>query len=180
MYKRIAGLRKEVLNSLEGLNDDENLMLLDSIDNFFECETYKKYEFVLNFCKKNGFNRIFDIGCAYGLQSEVFLDTKVDYVGVDEWKGLEFWNEKQFKYIVGHYPFKVNTNDNDLAVSSLCLGWNCYLHEGEKTLIEQCEALQRDFKQCLLYIPKDKIECIGRYFEKVEMFDNGFVFFSNK
>ena len=71
MYKRIAGLRKEVLNSLEGLNDDENLMLLDSIDNFFECETYKKYEFVLNFCKKNGFNRIFDIGCAYGLQSEV-------------------------------------------------------------------------------------------------------------
>lgn len=42
MYKRIVGLRKEVLNSLEGINDDKNLMLLDSIDNFFECETYKK------------------------------------------------------------------------------------------------------------------------------------------
>ena len=36
MYKRIVGLRKEVLNSLEGINDDKNLMLLDSIDNFFE------------------------------------------------------------------------------------------------------------------------------------------------
>ena len=179
MYEKIVELRKEILDLTEGANDRKHLMMLDSIDNFFECETYKKYEFILDFCKKNGFNRVFDIGCAYGLQSEIFLNTEVDYVGIDEWN-LEFWNNDNFKYIINRYPFKIEAKDDDLAVSSLCLTWNCYLYDGDETLRKQCEALQRDFKQCLLYMQEDKIDFVNQYFKKVKILDGNFVYFTNK
>lgn len=183
MYERIAKLREECFDSYEKTQDDKYLRKAYSIDVFFECKVYKKYQKFTKFCKENGFDRVFDIGCAFGFQSEVFLETGVSYVGINE-DNIDFWNKDVFKYIAKHYPFEIKARDTDLAVSSLCLAWNCYLYEGEKTLKEQCEALSRDFKSCLLYIPNDKIEFVSSFFKKTIVLQEdtigSLVYFTNK
>lgn len=151
---------------------------LDCLDNFFECEIYIKYDKILNFAENNGFKRIFDIGCAYGHQSEMFLNSVVEYVGIDEIP-CTHWNTEKYKYISKHYPFKIEAHSDDLAVSSLCLTWNCYLYEGNKTLKEQCEVLQRDFKSCLLYMQMDQLDFVKKYFKTYEVIDKDMVYFSN-
>ena len=191
-YRRLAELRRECNEKIDKI-DNENMkkgiyteseektkifMKMDSLDNFFECETYKTYESILEFCRENNIRKIYDIGCAYGLQSEIFIGSEVNYVGIDEWK-MDFWNKETFKYINKSYPFKIEAKKDELAVSSLCLTWNCYLYEGNKTLIEQCEALQRDFKHCLLYISKDKVDFVSKYFKSTKIINNKLVYFSN-
>ena len=111
--------------------------MIYSIDTFFEVEVYKTYEVFAKIAKEKGFSRVFDIGTAFGLQSEVFLNEGIDYVGIND-GNLNFWNKDKFKYIVGEYPFKIEAKETDLAVSSLCLTWNCYLHEGENYKNMQC------------------------------------------
>lgn len=150
----------------------------DCICSFFGCKGYKKYETILNFAEENNFKKIYDIGCAFGHQSEVFLNRNVEYVGIDD-ANNNFWNKDKFKYIIGRYPLEIQANDNELAVSVLCLTWNCYLHEREKTLREQCEQLQKDFKHCLLYIENDKIDFVKKYYKNYEILGNHFVYFYN-
>lgn len=62
----------------------------------------------------------------------------------------------------------------------LCLTWNCYLYEKEETLRQQCEALQRDFEHCLLYIANDKVDFVSRYFKKMQQVKQKLYYFSNK
>lgn len=147
-----------------------------SLDHFFECETGKKYNKIISVCKEHGGRRIFDIGCAYGEQSECFINSNVEYVGVEEYK-LDFWNEDKFKYIIGHYPFKIKTQEDDVAVSVLCLTWNCYLYEGEKTLNEQLQQLSDDFNKAILYIAQDKVEYVKKYFNYCEHIEGNIYYF---
>lgn len=83
-YKRIIKLREKCSRLFDETKNDEYLYKMYSIDTFFECETYKIYESIAHFCKENNFCRIFDIGCAYGLQSEIFRNKNIDYIGVNE------------------------------------------------------------------------------------------------
>lgn len=180
-YKRINNLRNELVimsNSQTGSESREILEMLYSIDTFFEAEVYKTYEAFARITKEKGFNRVFDIGTAFGLQSEVFLNEGIDYIGIND-GDLNFWNKDKFEYIVGEYPFKIEAKETDLAISSLCLTWNCYLYEGEKTLSKQCNALSRDFKACLLYMQMDKLDFVKRYFKGHEIIDNKLIYFYN-
>lgn len=152
-------------------------MEIDSIDNVFE--SLFIYEKIALFVKQIGAKRVIDIGCAFGHQSEVFLNEGIHYIGVDEHQ-IPFWNAQKFDYIVGNYPCPLPVSDGDITVSVFCLTWNCYLHEREKTLKEQCEALQRDFQHCLLYLEKDKVEYVSRYFRNTERIDNKLYYFSNR
>lgn len=88
------------------------------ITHVFEAETLQLYEKIMETAKKNGYNKIFDIGCAMGHQSEAFIGTGVEYVGINDGKH-EFWNEGRFEYIIGEYPIKLQ--GDGLAVSVLCL-----------------------------------------------------------
>lgn len=178
-YKRINKLRNElVIISNSQLDGDDRgaLELLYSIDTFFEAEVYKTYETFAKVAKEKGFNRVFDIGTAFGLQSEVFLNEGIDYVGIND-GNLDFWNKDKFEYIVGEYPFKIEAKETDLAVSSLCLTWNCYLYEGEKTLSKQCNALSRDFDACLLYMQISNLDFVAKYFRGYEIIDKNIVYF---
>lgn len=105
----------------------------------------------------------------------MFLESSVDYVGIDE-NSLDFWNKDRYRYIVGNYPFSINVENRDLAVSSLCLGWNRYLYEGEKTLYEQFKDLSRDFNHYLIYMPKDRVKYASKYFSFYEI-EEGLVYF---
>lgn len=155
------------------------LMEDDCIMHFFEAEGYKTYGIIAEFCKENGFERVVDIGCAYGHQSECFLQEGIDYVGVNSHKS-SFWNADRFEYVTGHYPCELPIRKNDLGVSVLALTWNCYLYEKEETLKQQCEALQRDFEHCLLYLTEGAMQYLSQYFKKVEKLDRGLYYFSNK
>lgn len=177
-YKRLDKRLKELCKLYNETQDVKYAMESESVCIFFECRKDNKYEFILNFANKHNLKRIYDIGCAYGHQSEVFLNQDVDYIGIEMAK-IDFWNNDKFKYIVGNYPFKIDTNKDDLAVSVLCLTWNCYLYEGEETLRKQCEQLQKDFKHCLLYLPKEKIEFVKKYFKYHKILEEGFVYFYN-
>jgi len=149
------------------------------IDHFFGAEGYRTYGMIAEFCKTNGIERVFDIGCAYGHQSECFLQEGIDYVGVNTNK-IDFWNADRFEYVTGHYPCELPTKKNDLAVSVLALTWNCYLYEKEETLKQQCEALHRDFEHCLLYLTEGAMQYLSQYFKKVEKLDRDLYYFSNK
>ena len=155
------------------------LMEMDSLDHVMDTNCIGRYKFAMEFAKAKGVNRVFDIGCAYGHQSEVFVDSNVEYVGINEHDLSPFWNQDKFKYVVKHYPFPIETKDTDMAVSILCLVWNCYLHEGEKTLTKQIESLSRDFKKALLYVPQEKVKCVAEYYDKYEACKNGMVYFSS-
>ena len=171
-YNKLIVRRKQLLE-LSKQNYKENKdtikydMEIDCIDHFFECESYKTYEYIAKHCKEFHIDRVIDIGCAYGHQSEIFLNSKINYIGVNDYN-LEFWNYDKYDFIVKEYPFEFNTKyfkveHNDLPISVLCLTWNCYLYYGEETLKKQIEALTRDFKHCYAY----------------RILDNGLIYFFN-
>ncbi len=176
-YKKLSKRRK-YLQENSTIDDTPMLMEVDCIDHIFALNKLEQYTEVLKFAKSKGFKRVFDIGCAYGHQSEAFIDSDIEYIGIDDGVPGEYWNLDKYIYISEHYPFKINATETDLAVSILCLTWNCYLYEGEKTLKEQCEALKRDFKHVLLYMPKDKVGFVKEYFKGYEQV-NEFMYFYN-
>lgn len=178
-YKRL-GERREELNDLYDRTEDEKYLIeMDCIDHFYGCDGYKTYEKIAEYAKQHNFKRVFDIGCAYGHQSEIFLGTGLKYIGIEAAKNTDYWNIDKFQYITDKYPFKIDTADGDLAVSVLCLTWNCFLNEHEKTLKEQLEALQRDFKHCLLYLDDDKVDFVKQYYKNFEVIAENLIYFSN-
>jgi hypothetical protein len=178
-YQRLADRAKECLELYRRTLDIKYLMEEYCIAHLFECQGIDTYEQIASFCKERGIQRVVDIGCAYGHQSEVFLNEGIQYLGVDEDNGI-FWNLDKFQYIVNRYPCELPIQKGDLGVSVLCLTWNCYLYEGEKTLKEQCEALQRDFEHCLLYMVPERVNFVHRYFKKVEEIGENLYYFSNQ
>lgn len=177
-YKRLSDRIGELNRLYDETKDILYMMEDDCICHFFECEGYKKYEIILDFAKHNNFKRVFDIGCAFGHQSEVFLNSNIEYVGIDSGE-FNFWNNDRYKYISKEYPFTIKADKDDLAVSVLCLTWNCYLYENERTLHEQCNQLKKDFKHCLLYMDNKKIEFVKRYYNNYKILDGNFIYFYN-
>ena len=179
-YQNLYERAKYCMDKYFETKDIKYAMEEDCISHMFECEGLKTYEKIANFAKENGFSKVFDIGCAIGHQSEVFLQSGLDYVGIEEAPVSEFWNADKFTYISKKYPFKIIAEPNkDLAVSVLCLTWNCYLYEKEKTLQEQCEALQRDFKHCLLYMPKEAVSFVSKYYKGCKNIEGHLYYFFN-
>lgn len=168
MYSRLLNLYE---------NENLDLERRMDLDNFFECEVGDKYKTILNFCKDKGYKRVFDIGCAFGTQSEVFIGSGIEYVGINDHK-LTFWNSDKYDYIVNRYPLEIKTEEADIAVSTLCLTWNCYLYNGEATLNEQLSQLSKDFESVILHIPKDKLEYVLKYFPVYECVDKNTYYFN--
>ena len=178
-YKRLTDRMLE-LDKLYKENYDRQYLHEDyCIAHIFECDSLKNYETIALFCEEHNIERVVDIGCAYGHQSEVFLQTDIDYVGLNDGE-LNFWNKEHFTYFNGQYPCKLSLQKGDLGVSVLCLTWNCYLYEGKKTLIKQCEALQRDFEHCLIYVQPSHLDILSNYFKHVEHVEGHFYYFSNR
>lgn len=183
VYQSLLERREELFEKgkelyLKGEDTIQYDMEMDCIDHFFECEGWRTYEAIAKFCKENQIERVVDIGCSYGHQSECFLHEGIDYVGVNDGNLRNFWNQDRFQYILGRYPCEVPVKPNDLGVSVLCLTWNCYLYENEKTLKEQCEALKRDFDHCLLYITNEAKNYVSQYFKKVKSIGKNLYYFS--
>lgn len=137
----------------------------DSLTHVFECDGIGTYESILRHAQQINGKRVVDIGCAYGHQSEIFVGSNVEYLGVSN-HDSNFFNRDRFDYVIGEYPCELPLQSGDIGVSVLCLTWNVYLTEGEKTLHEQCEALRRDFADCILYLPAHAVEVVSEYFSE--------------
>jgi hypothetical protein len=173
-YQRLVDRRKKCINLYKKTYEDKYLREDDSIVHFLGAGGIEHYEFIVDFCNKNNFTCVYDIGAAYGHQSEVFFknDKHIEYIGIDDGIQGEFWNNEKYTYFENEYPCKLNPKDSDLAVSVLCLGWNCYLYEGNKTLNEQFKALSNDFKQALIYAPRKILPTVKKYFKEIEVISN--------
>lgn len=157
---------------------DKYMYEFDCILHALDDEKLEVYETIAKFVKNKDFNKVYDIGCAQAHQSEIFLNSNLKYVGINDFK-TTFWNDDVFTFISEAYPFKIDTEANDVAISVMCLTWNCYLYEGNKSLIEQLELLKRDFKHVILYIASDKIEVVSKYFKNREEIMKGLYYFNN-
>lgn len=190
-YERLNQRGKELYNASRKIVNEQGMkaaltseesraldMESDCINHLFECEIVGTYETIVAFAKENQFSRIVDIGAAYGHQSECALNEGIDYLGVDD-AAHNFWNADTFKFITARYPAPLPLAEGDLGVSVLCLTWGCFLTEGDKTLHEQCAALAKDFKHCILYLPKEGREAMAQYFETVTKLDYCLYYFSN-
>lgn len=135
----------------------------DSICNFFEAGGIERYEFIFNFIQKHKIKNIYDIGCAYGHQSEVFVNSKINYIGIETYP-CEYWNKKRYTYIDGNYPFKINVLPNSIAVSCLCIGWHF-----DKIVDQEISQLSKDFSKALLYIPNEVIPICKKYFNSIQI-----------
>lgn len=168
---------------LKNRDNDSYFIELDSLSHFFEAGGVETYSKIAAFCKERGIGRVVDIGCSYGHQSEIFLNGDLEYVGIDQ-GSHPYWNEDRFTYFSDRYPCEIPVKKGDLGISVLCLTWNCYLYEKEKTLNDQCEALKRDFDHCLLYMQNEQIEAVSKHFKRTEVIGKkssgaSLVYFSN-
>ena len=147
-----------------------NSEILYSLETFLE--TPQPYVYVYDFCIAKGIELIVDIGCAHGFQSELFLDTPVAYIGVDDGGGRHYrydWNHQDFLYITARYPevllgdfVPVNPEaPPPLAVSILAIGW---LHDDRMELLNQIDALSQDFYHCLIHLPEGLPHLFERHF----------------
>lgn len=179
-YERLIERFKECNTQYDLTNDNIFLMEHACIISLMEEDGagIRPYEIIADFAKNNGINKVYDIGCAYGHQSEVFLNNNLDYVGIETTMSGQFWNNDKFSYIKKEYPFEIKAGSDEIAISVLCLTWNCYLYEGEKTLDEQLEALYRDFHHCILYAPKEMVSYISKYFKNVTEIGRSLYYFS--
>ena len=152
---------------------NELLRELDCIDHLVECGSLSKYRKMMEFAIKEGFDTVCDIGCAYGHQSEIFKN-KLNYIGIND-QLVRFYNaNEQFtRYIVDDYPnrnIKHCIPENTLAISILCLGWECYkIRDDEFDL--QFKALSRDFKASLLYMPLEREEILQKYYKNIALIE---------
>ena len=175
--KRIEERMDFLITEMEKQKENNDYSAMQEFDSILNAEThFGVYQRISDFCLEKGFTRVIDIGCAYAHQNEIFKNDGVDYIGVDLDK-LNFWNKDKFNFIVNRYPFEFRSSSTDLAISILCLTWNCYLDEGEKTLKEQCEALSRDFNNVIIYATKEAIKYVSAYFNEYEIIGKGLAFF---
>lgn len=98
-YKCLKDRLKNLNLLYEENKDMKYLVEEDCIIHLFECESLKVYEKIAEHAIKLGVHRVIDIGCAYGHQSEVFLQDEIKYVGVTDDTKKGFWNEDKFEYI---------------------------------------------------------------------------------
>ena len=151
----------------------ELLRELDCIDHLIECGSLSGYRKAMNFAIENGYETICDIGCAYGHQSELFKG-ELNYIGIND-NLVRFYNaNEQFtRYIVDDYPnrnIKRFIPENTLAVSILCMGWECYKVRDDE-FDRQFKALSEDFAASLLYMPLEREEILQKYYKNIAIIE---------
>ena len=164
---------KDLNRAIKKLSEyrDNLLRELNSLDHILEC-SIENYDFMIDFAIVNGFKRVVDIGCAYGHQSELCKD-RIRYYGIDKSALNFYYNDKKTKkciYESEKYPFYIPFDlfKDDLAISNLCIGWNCYT-DNEEELRNQFKALKKDFKASLLYMPREREKALREIFQSVKI-----------
>ena len=163
-------MEKDLQRARKALDEYRSILLreLNSLDHVLEC-SLENYDSMIDFAIEKGFERVVDIGCAYGHQAEL-CKGRIRYKGINE-DTLNFYfnHYRKITYEVEKYPFPnpYNCFKEDLAISNLAIGWQCYVNENECR--KQFQALSKDFKASLLYLPAEREELLKECFKYVEV-----------
>jgi len=103
---------------------------------FFE----EEYLLILKHIKQNQIpvERVVDIGCLFGFQSELF--DGVEYIGVEALKNIKFFNQEKgnVRYITGIFPYVDVDLKNAVTISSMSLGYfNEMVDKDEKKALDK-------------------------------------------
>lgn len=161
---------------MEGLNEVDVcrhfgfLRASDSLEGFLS-EGMLTYLDMLNICQKNNISKVYDVGCGFGWQSEIFWKGGVKYLGIDVDDSLSFWKNNAvdgINYINKEYPFSISADKDEALISSMCLSWECYFRDKD-TLKKQAEAVIRDFDQAILVLADENADIFIQGFKKCEI-----------
>ena len=145
---------------------------LDALDHILEY-SLKEYDTMIDFAIEKGFDAVVDIGCAFGHQSSL-CEGRIKYIGMNE-DEVNFYKMKPKKriYSAEKYPCYIpfDLYKNDLAISHLAIGWQCYANDKETE--KQFAALAEDFKASLLHLPVERKELLKKYFKNIETLREG-------
>lgn len=116
---------------------------------------------------------IVDIGCQFGFQSEIFLDS-ISYTGIDCYKPTKFMNEEKenINYIVGTFPDVDIDLRGKTVISSMSLGYfdNYVDKDEQKARVKMIKKLKT---ADTIYIATQKsfVEALSLHFGNIDVMD---------
>ena len=116
-------------------------------------EVYKK---ISDLCHKFGIRHVYDIGCAFPFQANLFWYWGIAYTGIDDSKRtVDNANTiHRIHTLYGKYPFKIQTDSKSCAISNLCVGYQASSDEVYQQIVEDfpyyCGILNDRSKEMLL------------------------------
>ncbi len=116
---------------------------------------------------------IVDIGCQFGLQSEIFLDAE-SYVGIDCSKPSHFMNCEQpnIHYIVGLFPRIDIDLTGKTVISSMSLGYfDNWICEDEDQARKEIVDKLKDCQTLYIATKRLLVDMLMPYFKTMEILD---------
>lgn len=116
-------------------------------------EVYKK---ISDLCHKFGIRHVYDIGCAFPFQANLFWYWGIAYTGIDDSKRtVDNANTiHRIHTLYGKYPFKIQTDFKSCAISNLCVGYQANSDKVYQQIVEDfpyyCGVLNGRSKEMLL------------------------------
>ena len=137
---------------------------------FFEDKYLKiKKHMIENHIKQD----IVDIGCQFGFQSELFLDSH-SYIGIDRFKPSHFMNSEKsnIHYLVGLFPNTQIDLSEKTVISSMSLGYfdNMVDDDEEHARNRIVESL-KTAETIYIATPESLVDKLSPYFNTVELMD---------
>lgn len=114
------------------------------------------YESAARFAKEFGFDTVADIGCACGVQGDLFHQVGVGYLGIEVCTTMLWPEQEGLKFLHAKYPCPLpKLAGKVLGVSNLCVGYQCtdYLEISEQ------------FDDFLLCSCRDGYDGLGAFYE---------------
>lgn len=136
------------------ISEDEyrlTAMELDCLEHVIQLDDF--YDFCTDYMCEHGIDTVVDIGCAYGHQSEAFLEENLGYIGIESSGDSPKWNIDKCMYLTEKYPCKIPDGCR-FAVSNMCFEY----------FINDYEALAHDFDTVIL-------NGLGKNTKVFELFD---------
>lgn len=127
--------QRTLYNKLEkeaeyGFKDTGSKLYWMEASEYFRNGLRESYEIIADICLKTGIKGVLDVNCGYGLQSMIFADAHIPYVGIDDVcesfmgdtgeAGVCFYHKSPNDSI---WPFF----SGQRFAAAICRSWNCYL-----------------------------------------------------
>lgn len=143
----------------------------DCVDHLCAASGFCIYSLFADVAKALDIQKVYDIGCATGVQEIMFSQKGINYCGIEKVKGeLKIWKPNEVEYIFEAYPVRIKTKPNEMAVSSLCIG---FLIEDEEAVLKQ---LHEDFAYAVMDTTPLFAAKAKRYFEVEELLEGVYLF----
>jgi len=116
---------------------------------------------------------IVDIGCQFGFQSELFLDSD-SYIGIDRYKPSYFMNSEKdnISYIVGTFPNVDIDLKGKTVISSMSLGYfNNYVNKDETQAVRDVIDALKEAHTIYIATKESFVNQLATHFKTLEVLE---------